>query len=123
MSSAFYPLGMKSYNNHVPQGGYKTWKGTGVLSNPTGIAQGHIRPLTNNDSGNIFSTGFGLPRPIKHYRKGRVIPSQPIESTEYNQNEIALINYNMNRIVKSSTGSSLGGGAGGTANRSSCIGL
>jgi hypothetical protein len=113
MSSAFYPLGMKSYNNHVPQGGYKTWKGKGILSNPTGIAQGHIRPLTNNDPGNNFQTGFGLPRPIKHYRKGRVIPSQPIESTEYNQNEIALINYNMNRIVKSSTGSSLGGGAGG----------
>ena len=114
MSSAFYPLGMKSYNNHVPQGGYKTWKGTGILSNPTGIAQGHIRPLTNNDVGNIFRTGFGLPRPIKHYRKGRVIPSAPIESsTEYNQFEIDRINYNMNRIVKSSTGSSLGGGAGG----------
>jgi hypothetical protein len=116
MSSAFYPLGMKSYNNHVPQGGYKTWKGTGILSNPVGIAQGHIRPLTNNDMGNVFQTGFGLPRPIKHYRKGRVIPSAPIEPNnliEISPNEIALINYNMNRIVKSSTGSSLGGGAGG----------
>ena len=114
MSSAFYPLGMKSYNNHVPQGGYKTWKGTGVLSNPVGIAQGHIRPLTNNDPGNVFQTGFGLPRPIKHYRKGRVIPVQPIVATSNSdQFEVDRINYNMNRIVKSSTGSSLGGGAGG----------
>lgn len=45
-------------------------------SNPKqGIAPTNIRPLTNNDPGNIFPTGFGLPRPIKHYRKGRVIVS------------------------------------------------
>jgi hypothetical protein len=118
MSSAFYPLGMKSYNNHVPQGGYKTWKGTGVNSNPVGIAASHIRPLTNNDSGNVFQTGFGLPRPIKHYRKGRVIPVEPIvvvaDPNNPNQYmEQSLINYNLNRIVKSSTGSSLGGGNGG----------
>jgi hypothetical protein len=117
MSSAFYPLGMKSYNNHVPQGGYKTWKGSGVLSNPVGIAQSHIRPLTNNDSGNVFQTGFGLPRPIKHYRKGRVIPVETIlpndPSDPQSVREAEQINYNMNRFVKSSTGSSLGGGAGG----------
>lgn len=34
-----------------------------------------VRPLTNNDPGNVFPTGFGLPRPMKHYRKGRVIIS------------------------------------------------
>jgi hypothetical protein len=120
MSTAFYPLGMKTYNNHVNQGGYKTWKGTGVLSNPVGVTASHIRPLTNNDSGNVFQTGFGLPRPIKHYRKGRVIPSQPILVEDPNSpgsyittNESELINYNMNRIVKSSKGASLGGGAGG----------
>jgi hypothetical protein len=105
MSTAFYPLGMKTYNNHVHQGGYKTWKGTGVFSNPVGVTSSHIRPLTNNDAGNVFQTGFGLPRPIKHYRKGRVIPVPPTQTPE--------INYNMNRIVKSSKGSSLGGGAGG----------
>ena len=51
---------------------------------------------------------FGLPRPIKHYRKGRVIPSQPIlvedpnsPGTYIETSESALINYNMNRIVKS----------------------
>ncbi len=41
MSSAFYPLGMKSYNNRVKQGGYKSWKGAGV---PVGITSGTIRP-------------------------------------------------------------------------------
>jgi hypothetical protein len=117
MSTAFYPLGMKSYNNHVHQGGYKTWKGTGVFSNPVGITASHIRPLTNNDSGNVFPTGFGLPRPIKHYRKGRVIPVQSIIVQDPNNPqqymETSLINYNLNRIVKSSTGASLGGGSGG----------
>jgi hypothetical protein len=118
MSSAFYPLGM----NSMPSSGYShkssyynkqyiTWKGTGQNSFPIGSAPGHIRPLTNNDSGNIFETGFGLPRPIKHYRKGRVITSQP---SEVNNNENSLINYNLNRFVKSSKGSSLGGGFGGS---------
>jgi hypothetical protein len=117
MSTAFYPLGMKTYNNHVHQGGYKTWKGTGVFSNPVGITASHIRPLTNNDSGNVFPTGFGLPRPIKHYRKGRVIPVPSIIVQDPNNPqqymETSLINYNLNRIVKSSKGPSLGGGSGG----------
>jgi hypothetical protein len=134
MSTAFYPLGMKA---HMPASGYNhkstlyniqyiPWKGTGIFSNPIGSAAGHIRPLTNKDPGNVFPTGFGLPRPIKHFRKGRVIPSQPIESANltakspYNSNinltidEGALINYNMNRYVSSSKGTSLGGGFGGS---------
>lgn len=114
MSTALYPLGMKSYNNHVNQGGYKTWKGRGILGNPVGVSASHIRPLTNNDPGNNFPTGFGLPRPIKHYRKGRVIPimmENPENPNEYI--ETSLVNYNLNRIVKSSKGSSLGGGSGG----------
>ena len=116
MSSATKPLGM----NSMPSSGYNhksttynkqyvTWKGSGVNSNPVGSASGHIRPLTNNDSGNVFPTGFGLPRPIKHFRKGRVIRSEPITG---NSNNIALINYNLNRFVKSSKGTSLGGGNG-----------
>jgi hypothetical protein len=123
MSTAYYPLGMRTmpssgYNHHnsEPQG-YVSWKGTGVFSNPVGVTASNIRPLTNNDSGNVFQTGFGLPRPLKHYRKGRVIPSEPIVSQDPNnpaQNfETGLINYNMNRIVKSSKGASLGGGSGG----------
>jgi hypothetical protein len=119
MSTAFYPLGMVSYNNSLPQGGYKSWKGSGVLSNPIGTTASNIRPLTNKDPGNIFQTGPGLARPIKHYRKGRVIAIPPITNNIYNppivptSSETALVNYNLNRFVKSSRGASLGGGAGG----------
>jgi len=119
MSSAFYPQGMNSWNNRLPQGGYKTWKGKGIYSNPVGVTATHIRPLTNNDPGNIFPTGFGLPRPLKHYRKGRVIP-YPIPVLVEDPNNLgkyveqSLIDYNINRAVKSSVGSSLGGGNGGT---------
>ena len=119
MSSAFYPQGMNSWNNRLPQGGYKTWKGRGLFSNPVTVTSTHIRPLTNNDPGNVFPTGFGLPRPIKHYRKGTVIPvpipvlvQDPSNPAQYI--EQSLINYNVNRAVKSSLGSSLGGGNGGT---------
>jgi photosystem II stability/assembly factor-like uncharacterized protein len=132
MSTAYYPQGMRTmpssgYNhnssNNCKQ--YIPWKGTGLNSFPVGTAPGHIRPLTNNDPGNVFQTGFGLARPIKHYRKGRVIPVDPITANNligkdphnqlYNVNidEAGLINYNMNRFVASSKGSSLGGGAGG----------
>jgi hypothetical protein len=134
MSTAYYPLGMRqsmpasgyNHNSTYYLKQYKPWKGTGAFSNPVGTAAGHIRPLTNNDPGNVFQTGFGLARPIKHFRKGRVIPSQPVEANnlvgkdphnqniKVNINEAALINYNMNRYVASSKGTSLGGGFGGS---------
>ena len=93
MSSANRPLGM----NSMPASGYNhksttynkqyvTWKGSGVNSNPVGSASGHIRPLTNNDPGNNFPTGFGLARPMKHYRKGRVNPVYLSENTVANLN-------------------------------------
>jgi len=133
MSTAVYPLGM----NSKPASGYSqkstyfnkqyiSWKGTGINSNPVGTAPGHIRPLTNKDPGNVFPTGFGLPRPIKHFRKGRVIVAEPVQANNLNGvdptngaipitiNEAGLINYNMNRFVKSSKGTSLGGGFGGS---------
>jgi hypothetical protein len=113
MSTAFYPTNMRQqsaggYSNkstleNIP---YVSWKGTGIYSNPVGLTSTHIRPLTNNDIGNIFPTGFGLPRPLKQYRKGIVIPT--------NINTDKSIAYNLNRAVKSSIGSSLGGGNGGT---------
>jgi hypothetical protein len=106
MSSAFYPLGMNSWNNRLPQGGYKTWKGSGPYQNPIGVTSTNIRPLTNNDYGNVFPTGFGLPRPIKHYRKGTVTKTDTNIDNE-------SIKYNLNRNVKSSVGSSLSGGSGG----------
>ena len=126
MSTAFYPTNMRQqsaggYSNkstleNIP---YVPWKGTGIFSNPVGVTATHIRPLTNNDPGNVFPTGFGLPRPLKHYRKGtvipinfNVIPLNPNNPSEYI--ETNLIEYNVNRAVKSSVGSSLGGGNGGT---------
>jgi len=133
MSNAVFPLGM----NSMPSSGYAhkstyynrqyvSTKGTGTQSNPVGIATGHIRPLTNKDMGNVFQTGFGLARPIKHYRKGRVIPPNGLiknnvtvndpenSSNILNINENGLINYNTNRFVKSSKSTSLGGGFGGS---------
>ena len=105
MSSAFYPQGMNSWNNRLPQGGYKTWKGSGDFSNPVTVTSTHIRPLTNNDPGNVFPTGFGLPRPIKHYRKGTVIPvpvpvlvQDPSNPGQYI--EQSLIEYNVNCTIK-----------------------
>ena len=64
MSSAFFPLGM---NNKFNQRSYVPWKGV----NPSGSTSGTIRPLTNNDTTNDYPAGFGLPRPIKHARRGR----------------------------------------------------
>ena len=123
MSTAFYPTNMRQqsssgYSNkstlqNIP---YIPWKGTGVFSNPVGVTSTHIRPLTNNDPGNIFPTGFGLPRPLKQYRKGTVIPINfnLILGTTPTNVEERQIAYNVNRAVKSSLGSSLGGGNGGT---------
>lgn len=126
MSTAFYPTNMRQqssggYSNksslqNIP---YVPWKGTGIFSNPVGVTATHIRPLTNSDPGNVFPTGFGLPRPIKHYRKGTVIPINFNVLTLDPENpgqyiEKSLIEYNVNRAVKSSISSSLGGGNGGT---------
>lgn len=120
MSTAFYPTNMRSmssggvnHNSTLQNIPYRSWKGSGAFSNPVGITASHIRPLTNKDPGNIFPTGFGLPRPIKHFRKGTVIHKLLNNYITDNQ-EVDLIDYNINRLVKSSTGSSLGGGNGGT---------
>ena len=128
LGTSFYPVGMGRPGNLVNQGGYKTWKGDGINSNPTGIAHGHIRPLTNLDPGNIFPGPFGKARPLKHYRKGRVIPNVDIITIDREHEgkfitskqvyvaeaELGLIQYNLNRNVKSSKGTSLGGGFGGS---------
>jgi hypothetical protein len=107
MSTAFYPTNMRrqstgGYSNkstldNIP---YVSWKGRGIFSNPVAVTSAHIRPLTNNDYGNVFPTGFGLPRPIKHYRKGTVIPVYSAETNEQTM-------YNLNRSVKSSIGAGL----------------
>lgn len=112
MSTAFFPTNMR----HMPASGvnhrstfqnlpYRSWKGRGLFANPVGMTATHIRPLTNRDYGNYFPTGFGLPRPLKHYRKGTVVVP-PVE------HETDLLQYNLNRAVGSSNGSSLHGGYG-----------
>lgn len=111
MSTAFYPTNMRrqstgGYSNKstLENTPYISWKGAGFYSNPVGITTTHVRPLTNKDIGNMFPTGFGLPRPLKQYRKGKIV--------HINTTGINAIDYNLNRVVKSSTGSSLGGGSG-----------
>ena len=72
MATAFYPLGMISYSNRSNREGYVSWKGEGEHENPTSITAGNIRPLTNNDPTNNETYSHGIPRPIKHYRKGTI---------------------------------------------------
>lgn len=102
MSTAYYPLGMSSYNNRVNPNNYVSWKGTGSNSFPIGTTSGNIRPLTNRDPLNFYPQKFGLPRPLKIYRKGTVIPYLVPNSPE-----TLLISRNMSRAVKSSTKGSL----------------
>jgi hypothetical protein len=112
MSSAFYPLGMNSYNNRLPQGGFKPWKG----DNPVGITAGNIRPLTNNDIGNDFKAAFGekpaapglhcrKPRPLKQYRKGSSLrtPILPDDDHSVSYENYITADRNINRQVASST--------------------
>jgi hypothetical protein len=105
MSSAFYPQGMNSYNNRLPQGGYESWKGSGIDSNPIAITAGTIRPFTNKDYTNSFPTGFGLPRPLKIPRKGRAMDYQIKVLDPNNAGQYTTIT--VNRYVKSSTLGSL----------------
>ena len=75
MSTAFYPLGMSTYNNRLPQGGYESWKGSGLFSNPVGITSGNLRPLTNKDPANDAIYKVGSTRPLKwQYRRGISVP-------------------------------------------------
>ena len=97
MSSAFYPQGMNAQTN---EGGYKTWKGHAPFSNPIATTATLIRPFTNNDYRNITQSKFGLPRPIKHYRKGTVSTI----NTDTITNDIT----NDNRTVRSSKSASSG---------------
>ena len=107
MSTAFYPQGMKTYNNYLPSGGYKTWKGTGYFSNPTGITWGNMRPFTNRDLLNNVIYKQGATRPLKQYRRGISIVSHKID-TNVNPNKQNIYNeYQENREVKTSRNSKL----------------
>ncbi len=69
------------------------WK---ALGTPVGSVPTHVRPLTNRDPGNVFPTGFGLPRPMKHYRRGRVPRTDAPTPNE-------RVFANVHRQVRSST--------------------
>lgn len=99
MSTATYPIGMKSWNNHLPQGGYVTWKGAGAYQNPVAHTATHIRPLTNNDVGNVFPAPFGRPRPLRHYRRGAGMPPSIVANPA--NSDATQINYNLHRAVRS----------------------
>ena len=73
--ASHYPQGMGTYNNRSYIGGYTSWKGQGMYSNPFATTAGNIRPLTNKDYTNVTPGKHGLPRPMKRqYRKGTVTP-------------------------------------------------
>lgn len=76
-------------------------KGKGILSNVTGYGKGRIRPLTNLDPGNVFPSIHNKPRPIKHYRNGRLI--LPL----YDETIPPEIFRNIYRFVKSDQGSAI----------------
>ena len=105
MSSATYPLGMKTSNNHVPTGGYKTWKGTGLNSNPLATTAGNIPPYTNKDYNNTTIYKHGQPRPLKwSYRKGT---TAQISRTIIDPNDNTKFIEISPREVRSSVSSSL----------------
>ena len=121
MSSAFYSQGMQSYNNNLPTGGWKTWKGTGKYSYPVATTGGNIRPLTNKDPTNcttpnpISPSCFARaslptyskfnPRPLKQYRKGSTTAVPIISQDPSNPNKyITIVPQDIaNRAVKSTT--------------------
>lgn len=97
MSTSFYPLGM-NVNNRIQ--GYKSWKA--VV--PVGMTAGTIRPLTNNDATNTFPTGFGLPRPIKHARKGMGFNYNVMMPDPNNPSAYVEVSVNrLNKTQKSAT--------------------
>jgi len=108
MSTAVFSQGMESYNNSLFSpftGQYRSWKGEGQYSYPAGVTAGNIRPLTNNDPTNNAYQRFGLPRPLKIYRKGKT--TEPLITIVNPQQPNQYIQ--VNRSVRSSTGGSLVG--------------
>ena len=105
--ASHYPQGMGSYNNRTYIGGYESWKGAGLYSNPVAITTGNIRPFTNKDYTNIYPSKFGLARPQKwQYRKGTTTtPKQTIIVNP--ENPAQYITVNTDRESKSSKSYSL----------------
>jgi len=101
MATAYYSQGMTNEFNQGRSNNYVSWKGKGLFSNPTNIGSGNMRPLTNLDPANSAIYKFGLPRPIKHYRKGKsfLVLNDNIPAIERE--------YYSNRMVRSSKSNDL----------------
>jgi hypothetical protein len=91
-----------SYNNRLPQGKWTPTKGTGINSYNVGNTSKDVRPYWNKDYFNDTPAPFGKARPLKHYRKGRVIPQYIEVINPTNKSETITINFNEMRNVKSS---------------------
>lgn len=103
MSSNFRPTNMYgSYGNRIPQGKINPTKGTGINSYQSGNTAKNVRGFWNKDYTNNTPSSFGKARPIKHYRKGRVIAQYIEIPNPSNESETITINYNELREVKSS---------------------
>lgn len=106
MSTAFFPQGMESYNNSTNApftAEYKTWKGTGMYSNPIGITSANIRPLTNKDYTNISVYKPGKARPLKWQFRKQTMTNVPY--TIVNPlNPSQRVTVPQNRVVRSASG-------------------
>lgn len=103
MSSNLRPTNLfGSYNNRLPQGKTNPTKGTGINSYQTGNTVKDVRGFWNKDYTNDMPAPFGKPRPLKHFRKGRVIPHYIEITNPSNRNEFINVDYNEMRNVKSS---------------------
>lgn len=106
MATAFYPQGMHSYNNSLTApftAPYRTWKGTGLYSNPVGITAGNIRPLTNNDLTNIAVYRQGSARPLKWQFRKQTLTQVPYTIVNPD-NPSQYITVPQNRATKSASG-------------------
>jgi hypothetical protein len=102
MSSNLYNTNLfGSYNNSLPQGKINSWKGNGIYAYQTGNAAKDVRPAWNKDYTNDTQGAFGKPRPIKHFRKARVLP-QPIQIQSPETNQMVEIDINEQKNVRSS---------------------
>lgn len=70
---------------------YLTWKGKGLFANSIGVTAGNRRPLTNKDPSNDTLQHFGLPRPIKHYRRGYSIGTSPSTTSSTGGNLVSQL--------------------------------
>jgi len=103
MSSNLRPANLfGSYNNRLPQGKINATKGTGPFSYQVGNTYRNMRGYFNKDYFNDTPAPFGKPRPLKHYRKGRVIPHY-INVVDSQTNQEITIDANAMRNINSST--------------------